>query len=92
MTVDSRNAMGIYVYRRDVLAALYVRGIVPTEHTPPEMVRDFVRDLYKYELRQLRDRYMRQEFPKKEYSDRVVQLRDKYPVLSLVARQWVASG
>lgn len=78
-----------YTYRQDVLKALLIHGVVPTEHTPPELARDFVRDLYKYELRQLRDRYVRREFPKKEFSDRVVQLRDKYPVLALIARQWV---
>ena len=81
--------MSRYVYREEVLAALLVHGVIPTDHTPPELARDFVRDLYKYELRLLRDRYVRKEFPKKEYSDRVVALRDKYPVLALVARQWI---
>ena len=69
-----------------MLAALLIHGVVPTDRTPPELARNFVRDLYKYELRQLRDRYVRKEFPKKEYSDRVVQLRDKYPVLASLAR------
>ena len=48
-----------------------------------------MRDLYSYELRVLRDRYVRQEFPKHEYPERVVALRDHYPVLALLARQWV---
>jgi hypothetical protein len=78
-----------YVYRRDVLAALLAHGVIPTDHTPPELARDFVRDLYKYELRQLRDRYVRGEFAKQEYSSRVIELRDKYPALALVARQWL---
>ena len=82
--------MSHYVYRQDVLAALLVHGVIPTDHTPPELARDFVRDLYKYELRQLRDRYVQGEFAKREYSSRVVELRDKYPVLALIARQWVA--
>jgi hypothetical protein len=34
---------------------------------------------------------MRNEFPKKEYSDRVDALRRKYPVLSLRARDWIVS-
>jgi hypothetical protein len=79
-----------YAYRPDVLAALFVHGVIPTDHTPPDLARDFVRDLYKYELRQLRDRYVRGEFAKREYSSRVVELRDKYPVLALVSRQWLA--
>ena len=57
--------------------------------TPPELARGFLRDLYKYEIRKLRDRYVSGEFPKVEYSDRVERLRKTYPVLSLVARDWV---
>lgn len=78
-----------YIYREDVLSALLVHGVRPTEHTPPELARGFLRDLYKYEIRKLRDRYVRGEFPKLEYSDRVERLRKTYPVLSLVARDWV---
>lgn len=80
-----------YRYRDDVLRALLAHGVRPTPTTSPELVRDYVRDLYKYEIRSLRERYMRNEFPKKEYSDRVDALRRKYPVLSLRARDWVVS-
>jgi hypothetical protein len=72
-----------------VLAALEQHGVIPTRHTPPERARDYVRDLYKYELRLLRGRYLRQEFPKGEYHRRVAELRDRYPVLALIARQWL---
>jgi hypothetical protein len=81
--------MGSYTYRQDVLEALLAHGLRPSERTDPELARSFVRDLYKYELRQLRERYMRREFAKQEYADRVVRLRHKYPVLALIARQWV---
>lgn len=81
--------MGLYTYRKDVLASLLVHGLRPTEHTPPQLARDFVRDLYKYELRKLRESYVRGNFAKKEYAGRVVSLRNKYPVLALTARQWV---
>jgi hypothetical protein len=81
--------MGPYRYRKDVLEALRFHGIVPTEHTPPELARGFVRDLYKYQLRQLRERYVRKEFPKSEYYTRVTELRDRYPVLALFAHQWL---
>jgi hypothetical protein len=79
-----------YIYRTDVLAAVARHGIQPTAHTPPELARGFVRDLYCYELRALRDRMLRQEFPKQQYADRVVALRDTYRVLSLRAREWLA--
>ena len=48
----------MFTYRADVLQHLLRHGVRPTAHTPPELVRDFVRDLYKYEIRVLRDRYV----------------------------------
>jgi hypothetical protein len=78
-----------YRYRADVLAELPRHGILPTPHTPPELVRDYVRDLYKWEIRRLRERYLRKEFAKPEYSQRVDALRRQYPVLALVPRQFV---
>ena len=82
--------MSEYVYRQDVLTALQRHGITPTVHTSPELARGFVRDLYCYELRALRDRLLPHEFPKHEYAGRVVALRDGYRVLSLRAREWLA--
>jgi hypothetical protein len=79
----------MYVYRDDVLRACERHGIRPTPTTPPERARGFVRDLYCYELRVLRDRMLHSEFPRQEYADRVVALRDTYRVLSLRARDWV---
>jgi hypothetical protein len=79
----------VFRYREDVLAALWTYGVRPTEHTPPDLVRSFINDLYRHELRRLRDQYMRREFPKREYLQRVVHVRDKYPVLALHARQWL---
>jgi len=79
----------VYKYRDDVLAELWKYGVRPTEYTPPELVRGFINELYKFELRKLRDRYVRGEFPKREYHRLVIQIRDKYPVLALRPRQWV---
>jgi hypothetical protein len=78
-----------YIYRADVLAQLWRHGVQPTARTPPELVRDYVRDLYKYEIRRLRERYLKREFPKAEYSVRVDDLRRQYPVLALHARQFL---
>jgi hypothetical protein len=78
-----------YRYRREILKALLAHGVRPTPGTRPELVRDYVRDLYKYEIRRLRDRYMRREFPKAEYSARVDALRRQYPVLALRAVDWM---
>ena len=50
----------MFRYRPDVLAHLERHGVRPTPQTPPQLVRDYVRDLYKYEIRALRERYVRQ--------------------------------
>jgi hypothetical protein len=78
-----------YTYRPEILAALLVHGVRPTPQTNPELVREYVRDLYKYEIRRLRERYLRHEFGKPEYSIRVDSLRRQYPVLALRARDWI---
>ena len=80
----------MYTYRADVLRDLLAHGVRPTPHTSPQLVRDFVRDLYKYEIRALRERYVRQEFPKREYADRVDALRRRYPVLALKASEFLS--
>jgi hypothetical protein len=78
-----------YRYRSDVLRALETHGIRPRPTTPPELVREFVNDLYRYEIRRLRDRLRRGEFPKDTYFDRVVSLRNKYSVLALRPAEFV---
>ena len=78
-----------YRYRSDVLAKLWAHGVQPRETTPPELVRGYVNDLYRYELRKLRDRYMVGEFPKLEYHRRVIEIRDRYPVLALKPQQFL---
>ena len=80
---------GPFLYRADVLEQLCHHGIQPMAHTRPTLVRDFVRDLYKYEIRRLRDRMLRNEFPRGEYAARVDALRRCYPVLALLPRQLV---
>jgi hypothetical protein len=78
-----------YRYRPDVLRELERHGVKPAAHTPPERVREYVRDLYKYEIRRLRERYVRREFSKDEYWHLVDGLRRQYPVLALLPRQMV---
>lgn len=78
-----------FLYRREVLEALWRHGVQPTPDTDPELVRNFVRDLYKYEIRVLRERYIRGEFPKQEYWQRVDALRRMYRVLAWPSRLWV---
>lgn len=77
-----------YRYRPEVLAQLAVHGVVPRDTTRPELVREFVNDLYRYELRRLRDRLLRHEFPKSQYLGLVAQMRNRYAVLSRRIWEW----
>lgn len=75
-------------YRRDVLNELLRHGVRPVDATPPELVKSFLSDLYRYEIRKLRGRLLRGEFPKSSYASRVIALRERYPLLSLDVRLW----
>ena len=78
-----------YRYRREVLEQLWRHGVQPRETTPPQLVHDFVNDLYRYELRRLRDRLRGGVVQKSDYFQHVVDLRRKYPLVSLKAYQWL---
>lgn len=78
-----------YRYRPEVLDQLLLHGVRPTEETPPQLVYDFVNDLYRYELRRLRAALVRGDIPKDGYFDRVVTLRRKYPLVSFKPHLWV---
>lgn len=78
-----------YTYHPRVLEALAGHGVRPLPHTPPELVRGYVRELYKFEIKRLRARLIAGEFPRSEYAGRVDALRQQYPVLSLQPFQFV---
>ena len=77
-----------YRYKPAVLGRLAAHGIVPRPFTPPELIRDFLNDLYRYELRRLRDRLRTKQMEKQEYYHRVVDIRLRYPLLSLKMWEW----
>ena len=72
-----------------MLAQLAVHGVFPTPETRPELVHEFIRDLYRMELRRLRDQLVSEAIPKAGYADRVVALRHQYPLVSLKPHQYV---
>jgi hypothetical protein len=78
-----------YRYRKEVLEQLLQHGVRPSAATPPELVYDFVNDLYRYELRRLRGALVAGAIPKAGYYDRVVGLRRKYPLVSVKPHLWV---
>jgi hypothetical protein len=52
------------------------------------LVRAAVDDLYKYELRRLRDRHRAGEVARASFAGEVVSLRKKYWILTLPAGAW----
>ncbi len=75
-------------YRESVLSELSRHGIAPNSETPPDVVHDFVNDLYRYEIRALREKMRSGLIPKNRYASRVEELRKRYPVLSLPKDYW----
>jgi hypothetical protein len=77
-----------WTYPVELVEALWRFGLAPRPDTPPRFVRDHLRDLYRYEIRRLRDRLLAGEFPKKDYIGHVIALRKKYWPLALTPEQW----
>jgi hypothetical protein len=77
-----------YRYRPEILVDLVNHGIIPRPTTPPGFVRAFLNEIYRYELRLLRDRLLRREFPKAAYFDKVVEVRNRYRVLAVPIAEW----
>ena len=80
--------MPAYLYRPEILEELATHGLVPRNDTHPERLRDQVRDLYRIEIRRLRDRCRAGEFPTQELPGHVIQLRKRYILLSIPLVRW----
>jgi hypothetical protein len=78
-----------YRYRVVVLDELWAHGVHPTDRTRPELVHEFVSDLYRHQLRRLRQRLLDRGFPKKEYAAHVISLRKRYRLISMSAAEWL---
>jgi hypothetical protein len=78
----------MWTYPEELLAALAAHGLAPRRDTPPDLVREYVNDLYRLELRTLRDQLIAKQIPKDGYRERVVELRKKYWVLTLNLDAW----
>ena len=77
-------------YRPQVLDELARHGLRPGPATPPQRLRDAVRDLYKYEITRLRGELIAKRIQKADYAQHVVQLRRRYPLLSIPLQLWTA--
>ena len=72
-----------------MLDALAAHGLRPRENTPVALLREQINDLYRYEIRQLRDRCRAGEFTTRELPARVVALRKRYVLLSIPVEKWM---
>ena len=78
-----------FKYRETVLNELARHGVIPGEGTPPELIHEFVNDLYLFEIRSLRNDLLEGRVRKEDYANRVLMLRNRYPILSLPVRFWI---
>lgn len=77
-----------FKYKESVINQLINHGIKPDETTPPELVREFINDLYLYEIRVLRKKLLDGLILRSQYAQTVLELRNRYPVLGLPIQFW----
>jgi len=84
----------VHRYRPEVLRRLAELAVFPKPTTDPILVRDYLKALYTVEVRHLRIEQQRLEragadrTSRKPYRDRVIELRDRYDILSLPVELW----
>jgi hypothetical protein len=81
-----------YLYHPQILEELAGHGLKPRPSSPPDRLRDAVRDLYKYEIRRLRGELLAGRFLKSEYAGHIIELRKRYWVLSVPIHLWVVTA
>ena len=77
-----------YHYPPELAEALLALGLSPRSTTPPAFAREAIDELYKFELRRLRDRHRAGEVARDHYLDHVIALRKKYWMLTLPLAAW----
>jgi hypothetical protein len=77
-----------YDYEPVVLDGLAGHGLKPLSRTPPQFLRDAVRELYRYEIKALRNALLAGRVPKADYANQVIALRKRYWLLSVPLQLW----
>lgn len=78
-----------YDYLEQVREQLARHGLLARPSSAPAFLRNALRDLYRYEIRQLRDRLVAGAIPRDEYAGHVIALRKRYWLLSVPLPLWV---
>lgn len=77
-----------FSYKPEVLDELARHGLKPKATTSPQFLRDAINDLYRLEIRKLRDRCRAGEFSTRELPQHVIELRKRYLLLSIPVQRW----
>ena len=77
-----------WTYPPELADALSAFGLRPTADTPPALVREALNDLYRFELRRMRERLRAGLVEKSHYVDDVIALRKKYWPLTMQLPVW----
>lgn len=83
------EATGPGRYRPEIADELARHGLRPNADTAIELLREQINDLYRFEIRRLRDRCRAGEFSTRDLPAHVVELRRRYSLLSIPLAQWV---
>jgi hypothetical protein len=75
----------------EVVEELARHGLSPRPGTRAELLREQINDLYRYEIRKLRDRCRAGEFSTRELPGHVIELRRRYILLSIPMSEWLES-
>lgn len=92
-TVTRHTADSVrFVYHPEILAELARHGLNPLPATSPEQLRDAVRDLYKHEIKRLREDHIAGLIAKPDYAGHVIELRKRYLLLSIPTARWTVTA
>ena len=78
-----------YAYHPQILDALAAHALRPLPSTPPDQLRDAVRDLYKYEIKRIRAVLLAGGIARPDYAGHIVELRKRYWLLSVPTVLWI---
>lgn len=81
-----------FQYQPEVLARLLTHGIRPLPRTRPSLAFRYLGALYRYELRRLRRLRTLGAVQAGDYAARVIDLRRRYPLVSVPVQDWTVPG
>ena len=81
-----------FEYQPEILARLLEHGVRPAAGTRPALVFRFLNDLYRYELKRVKQQRAAKHIAPQEYAAHIVALKRRYPLVSVPVRFWTVPG